>query len=141
MCPGHPVELVCVEAQQVTHPELANSRNSVNDLVVHRGADSVLVSLVANEPGDTVARPDEAVRLAVQLDEGDAGPGHRLQVGEGLAQDGARLSHQLDLGRRFVDDHREPAPLRSALSRRVMSGRTPSTDIWPSMFSGLCRAR
>src|ERR1700737_5220648 len=110
----------------------------MHDLVVHRSADGVLVSLVANEPGDTVARPDEAVSLAVQLDQGDPRASHRLQVRERLAQDGAGLSHQVDLGRRFVDDHRDPAPLRSALSRRVMSARTASTDIWPSMFSSLC---
>src|ERR1700686_271785 len=109
-------------------------------MVIHGGTNGVLVSLVTDEPGDTVARPDEAIRLAVQLEQGDAGPRHRLQVSEGLAQDGARLPHQVDLGRRLVDNHREPAPLRRALSRRVISERTASTDIWPSMFSSLCWA-
>src|SRR5947208_3009686 len=126
-----------VEAEQVPLPELAVGRNAMDHLVVDRRTDGVLVPLVANEPGNAVTRPDEAVGFAVEVEQGHAGPGHRLQVREGLTEDGARLPHQVDLGRRFVNDHREPAPLRSALSRRVMSARTSSTDIWPSVFSSL----
>src|SRR5437588_11313037 len=127
-----------VQAQQVALAELAIGGDPVDDLVVDRRADGVVVPLIANESRDAATPSDEAVGLAVQLEQRDARPRHRLQVLEALAQDGAGLPHQADLGRRLVDDHREPAPLRSALNRRVMSDRTSSTDIWPSIFSSLC---
>jgi hypothetical protein len=68
-------------AQQVALAELAIGRDAVHHLVVDRGADGVLIAVVADESGNTIARPDEAVRLAVQIEQGDARPGQRLQLG------------------------------------------------------------
>src|SRR5207245_7773773 len=121
--PETAVDQAGVEAEQVTLAQLAIGRNAVDHLVVHGGADGVLVALVADEPGNAATPPDKAIGLPVQLEQGDAGSGDGLQPGQRLGKNGARLPHQVDLGLGLLCGQPEAASFGSAAKRWAMEAR------------------